>query len=173
MHKSYGRSARVVSEKTDDRNIVEYEGQKNVEEAIWSKIHNEWFYAAEKAPICQERLRGEFGYQSDTPATRRVLDGTYNYTDDFDPPTKELLDECARVRSIIPARSVNINLKRGGWQHRWGKAKEKTSSYVSGLHLIHYKAGQIQTTMFSLSLCPIGATILLVSDLCSLTEQEL
>ena len=41
MHKSYGRSARVVSEKTDDGNIVEYEGQKNVEEAIWSKIHNE------------------------------------------------------------------------------------------------------------------------------------
>ena len=52
MHRSYGRSARVVSERTDDGNIVEYEGQKNVEEAIWSKIHDERFYAAEKAPIC-------------------------------------------------------------------------------------------------------------------------
>ena len=111
MRKSYGRSARVVSEKTDDGNIVEYEGQKNVEEAIWSNIHNERFYVAEQAPICQDRIRGEFGYQSDTPAARLVLDGTYNYTDDFDPPTKELLDECARVRTIIPAWSVNINLK--------------------------------------------------------------
>ena len=45
------------------------------------------------------------------------------------------------VRTIIPARSVNINLKRGGWQHRWGKAKEKTSSSVSVLHFSHYKAG--------------------------------
>ena len=87
---------------------------KKVEEAIWSKIHDERFYAAEKSPICQDRLRGEFGYQADTPAARRVLNGTYNYTEDFDLPTKELLKECARVRTIIPARSVNINLKRGG-----------------------------------------------------------
>ena len=104
MRKSCGRSARVVSERTDDGNIVEYEGQKNVEEAIWSNIHDELFYAAEKAPICQDRLRGEFGYQADTPAASQVLDGTYNYTEDFDPPTKELLKECARVRAIITAR---------------------------------------------------------------------
>ena len=83
-------SARVVSERTDDGTIVEYEGQKNVEEAIWSNIHDERFYAAEKSPICQDMLRGEFVYQADTPAIRRVLDGTYNYTEDFDPPNKEL-----------------------------------------------------------------------------------
>ena len=91
MRKSYGRSDWVVSEKTDDGNIEEYEGQKMVEEAIWSKIHNERFYVAEHAPICQDRLIGEFGYQAYTPAARQVLDGTYNYTEDFDPPTKELL----------------------------------------------------------------------------------
>ena len=34
MCKNYGRSAWVVSDKTDDGNIVEYEGQKKVEEAI-------------------------------------------------------------------------------------------------------------------------------------------
>ena len=89
-----------------------------------------------------DRLRGEFIYQADTPAARRVLDGTYNFTEDFDPPTKELLNECARVRTIIPSRSLNINLKQGGWQHQWGKAKEKTSSSVSGLHFSHYKAGK-------------------------------
>ena len=50
MRKSYDRSAQVVSEKTDAGNIVEYEGQKSVEEAIWSKIHDERFYTAEKAP---------------------------------------------------------------------------------------------------------------------------
>ena len=77
IRKSYGRSAPVVSEKTDDGNTVDYEGQKRVEEAIWYKIHDKRFYAAEKAPICQDRLRGEFGYQADTPAARRVLYGTY------------------------------------------------------------------------------------------------
>ena len=104
MRKSYGPSAQVVSEKTDDGNIVEYEGQKKVEEAIWSKIHNERFYVVEKAPICQDMLRGEFVYQADMPAACWVLDRTYNYTEGFDPPTKELLDECAQVRIIIPAR---------------------------------------------------------------------
>ena len=68
MRKSYGLSARVVSDKTEDGNIVQYEGQKKVEEAIWSKIHNEKFCEAERAPICQDRLRGEFGYKADTPA---------------------------------------------------------------------------------------------------------
>ena len=58
MRKSYGRSAQVVSEKTDNGNIVEYEGQKTVEEAIWSKIHYDLFYVAEHAPICQDKLRG-------------------------------------------------------------------------------------------------------------------
>ena len=104
MRKSYGRRAQVVSDKTDDGNIVEYEGQKTAEEAIWSNIHDDQFYVEEQAPICQDRLRGEFGYQANTPAARRVLDGTYNYTEGFDPPTKELLDECARVRTIIPAQ---------------------------------------------------------------------
>ena len=68
MRKSCGSSARVVSDKTDDENIVEYEGQKTVEEVIWSKIQDERLYVAEHAPICQDRLRGEFGYQADTPA---------------------------------------------------------------------------------------------------------
>ena len=36
---------------------------------------------------------------------------------------------------------MNINLKQGGWQHRWGKAKEKKSLSVSGLHFSHYKVG--------------------------------
>ena len=61
MRKSYGRSARVVSEKTDDGSIVEYGGQNKVEEVIWSKINDERFYTTEKAPIFQDRLRGEFG----------------------------------------------------------------------------------------------------------------
>ena len=87
MRKSYGRSAWVVSEKTDDGNIVEYEGQKTVEETILSMIHDERFYVTEHAPIFQDRIRGKFGYQEDTPAACQVLDGTYNYTEDFDPPT--------------------------------------------------------------------------------------
>ena len=85
----FGRSARVVSEKLDDGNTVEHEGQDAVEEAIWSNIHDERFYRAEQAPICQDRLRGEFGYQADTLSARQVLEDTYVYSGDFNESTKE------------------------------------------------------------------------------------
>ncbi len=32
-------------------------------------------------------------------------------------------------------------MRRTGWQRRWLKAKEKTSSSISGMHFGHYKAG--------------------------------
>lgn len=35
---------RVVSDKMDNGNSVEYEGQDKVEEAIWSAIHDKQIY---------------------------------------------------------------------------------------------------------------------------------
>ena len=69
MGKSFGRSARIVSEETEGRNIREHEGKENVEEAIWSNIHDERFYLAEEAPICNGKLKGEFGYLVRTDKT--------------------------------------------------------------------------------------------------------
>ena len=141
MRKSFGRSARVVSNIRDNGSVEEYEGQEKVEEAIWSSIHDKRFYLPEKSPICKGKLRGEFGYQANTEAGRQVLNGSYDYDEDFDESSKELLVEITRVSEIIPARSVDTNLRRVGWQRRWSKAKEKTSSSVSGRHFSHYKAG--------------------------------
>jgi hypothetical protein len=121
--------------------VAGFEGQSNVEEAIWSKIHDKCFYLPAQASVCKGVLRGEFGYQANTAAGRQVLRGEYSFGEGFDEGTMELMEECARIRSIIPARSVNTNLKRHGWQTRWMKANEKTSSSISGLHFSHYKAG--------------------------------
>ena len=70
-----------------------------------------------------------------------MLNGSYAYDEDFDESMKELLEEITRVSEIIPVRSVDTNLKKFGWQRRWSKAKEKTSSSFSGRHFSHYKAG--------------------------------
>ena len=43
-----------------------------------------------------------------------MLGGNYVYDEDFDESTKELLEEILRVSKIIPARSVDSNLKRVG-----------------------------------------------------------
>lgn len=77
----------------DHGNIVEYEGQNTVEEAIWSAIHDNIFYLSEQSPICKGKPRGEFEYQADTVAGRQVLNGSYVYDEEFDGPTKELLEE--------------------------------------------------------------------------------
>ena len=94
MSKSYGRSARVVSEVSDDGVVTEHEGQDEVQNAMWLNIHDKRLIATKQKPVCQGRLRGEFGYQAASKSAKEVLDGTYEYAIDFDPSTKELMQEC-------------------------------------------------------------------------------
>ena len=70
-------------------------------------------------------LIDEFGYQVNTEAGHHVLNESYAYDEDFGKSTKELLEGIMRVSETIPARSVDTNLKRVGWQQCWSKAKEK------------------------------------------------
>ena len=109
--------------------------------AIWDEIHGRRFYLAEQAPICQGTLREDFGYMAATEVAKSVLEGTYEYPADFDPATRELIEECARIRQKIPPNSVSPEITGNQWQYRWTGAKEATSSSESGLHFGHYKAG--------------------------------
>jgi hypothetical protein len=51
MNKPKGRNVRVVSEETDDGDVVEYIGQTAVEQMILNGIHHKRFHLAEQAPI--------------------------------------------------------------------------------------------------------------------------
>ena len=77
MKKTRGRSARIVTEASDDGAVREYEGQEGVEDAVWSTIHDHRCHTAEHAEVCKEKLREEFGYQAVTEAAQKVLGGTY------------------------------------------------------------------------------------------------
>ena len=131
----------IVPEAMYDGAMKEYEGQTEVKEAIWSGIHNHRFYTAEHTVICEGCLRGEFGYHSVTKAMGEVLEGKYAYPEDFDKLTKDIMQECARIRSEIAESPTNTVIRRKEWQWQWLKAKEKISSLVSKLHFSHYKAG--------------------------------
>ena len=72
------RSARIVQAYMEDGGIVEFTGKDKVENAIWDRINKKIFHLAEQEPICQEQLRGDFGYLDNTPDTSQVLSGTYN-----------------------------------------------------------------------------------------------
>ena len=122
--------------------VTEVTGQRLVQEAIWNKVHRKRFYLAEKAPICQGRLRGDFGYMKTTPTAQSVLEDEYVYPSSFPEATKEeLLEECALIRKSVPQDSVDTLVSRQISQEHWSKAKEDTSSSESELYFSHYKAG--------------------------------
>jgi hypothetical protein len=59
----------------------------------------------------------------------------------MDAATKELFEEIAHIRTLVPLDSVDGLISRERWQQRWKTIKEDTSSSQSGLHFGHYIAG--------------------------------
>ena len=72
---------------------------------------------------------------------RRILRGTFEYPPGFDEATKEILQECAAIRLQVPKNLVSTTITLDDWIAHWRKAKEQTSSSISGRHFRHYKAG--------------------------------
>ncbi|KAL7552982.1 LOW QUALITY PROTEIN: hypothetical protein ACHAWF_016219, partial [Thalassiosira exigua] len=122
-----------------------------VQQVIWSEVHEKKFYMAERAPICKGNLRGQFGYRAATPAAEAVLVGTYDYeANAVDQATRDLLEECAMIREVVPKDSVSIIITRRKCQAKWAKAREDTSSSISKLHFGHYiaRAKSIEISAF-------------------------
>ena len=141
MGKSRGGSVRYVQIKRDQGSIEEATTQQTVHEAIWDKIHRKRFYLAEQAPICQGSLRGDFGHIACSPTEKKVREGRYEYPEGFHSATRELLEECARIRQTVPKQSVSAIIRRQEWENKRKQAKEDTSSSMSGLNFGNYKAG--------------------------------
>ena len=141
MKKQSGGSVRVVQMEDGEGELVEYTTQAEVHDAIWNNIHRKRFYLAEEAPICQAPLREEFGYNADSEVGEEVLEGTYQFGEDFEEYTREIMEEVAHTRAIIPKDSVDDTIRAGSWGDFWAKAREETSSSESGLTFSHYKAG--------------------------------
>ena len=141
MAKRSGKSVRRVQVVERDGSIQESSTKREVESTLFGEIHGKRFYLAEQAPICKGRLRGEFGYMADTPAERAVLAGEYRFSEDYDTGTRKLREEVARLRQLVPANSVDLQVCHPKWSAKWRRAKEKTSSSHSGFHFSHYIAG--------------------------------
>jgi hypothetical protein len=117
--KTKGGSSTTVQVEGPNDSVEEHVTQPSIQEAIWSNIHYKHFYLAEEAPICKGKLRGEFGYNATSPTAWVILDGTYEYPDDFDEATKELCQECAIIRQSIPKDSINIKITRENHHTHW------------------------------------------------------
>ncbi len=111
-----GRSVRAVQVEDSAGGVIDYDTEKTVQHAIFNKVHCKWYNLAEEAPICQGGLQGQFGYTLTLLTAKTVLDGTYNFLPDMDEATRELFEEIAQVRTIVPSDFVTGVISRECWQ---------------------------------------------------------
>ena len=102
-----GQSVRVVQVKDGAGGVLDFDTEEAVQEAIFNEVHHKQYNLVEEAPICQGALRGQFGYTSTSPTARSVLDGTYEFPLEMDAATRELFEEIAHIRGMVPSDSVN------------------------------------------------------------------
>jgi hypothetical protein len=115
MGKRQGRAPRraLVEDSWQEGNMIEYNTQKSVQNAIWDNIHRMCFRLAEAAPICLDpTLREAFGYNATTKMAQAILAGTYQYPPNFDQATKEICEECSCICLMIPQDSVRAHLSK-------------------------------------------------------------
>lgn len=111
---------------------MEFKTQPEVQDAIWKEVHQSRYHMAEEAPICQGRLRGEFGYSAEYIAAKQVLAGTCQFGEDFDKATKRFCKALANIREVVLEDSVDKVITREIWQQKW-KGKEKKPLHLSQL----------------------------------------
>ncbi len=83
-------SATTVQVEEQSGLVSESTTKDAVEDAIFTEVHDKQYMLAKEAPICSGKLFNDFGYVAITPASRAVLDGTYQATTNSDSATKEL-----------------------------------------------------------------------------------
>jgi len=137
----HGQTVRAVQVEDGAGGVLDFNTEEAVQEAIFNEVHRKRYNLAEEAPICQGALHGQFGYSATSPTAQSVLDGTYEFPPEVDAATRELFEESAQIRGMVPSDSVDGLILRECWQQQWKKVKEDTSSSQSGLHFGHYIAG--------------------------------
>ena len=96
--------------------VLDFDTEETVQEAIFNTVHRKQYNLADEAPICQGAFRGQFGYTATSSTACSVLDGTYNFPLDMDVATRELFEEIAHIRSMVPPDLVNGLILQECWQ---------------------------------------------------------
>jgi hypothetical protein len=87
-----------------------------------------------------EPLRSELGFLGTTEAARQILAGTYVPPPGVDEMTRQFLSALQATAPLHPDNRISCEITRQDFQQHWRRAKERTSSSLSGLHYGHYKA---------------------------------
>ncbi len=112
-----------------------------VQAATFDNIQMKSFFLKEDAPICSGPLWGQFRYNAITKTAKAILAGQFIYPPEFDQATREICEECARIRCMIPKDTISTHVTKEDYQRQWKGRRESTSLSISGKHFGHYIVG--------------------------------
>ncbi len=78
---------------------------------------------------------------ANTPASKAVLDRTYQPPPNSDQATAELFDKIAAIRRIVPKDSASPVISPEQWKRYWAVVNKETLLSESVLHFGHYIVG--------------------------------
>jgi hypothetical protein len=113
------RSATLVQVEEQSGLVSESTSKDMVEAAIFREVHDKQYTLAKQVPICSGRLFGDFGYVANTPASKAVLEGTYQAPLNLDIAMRELFNKIAAIRRIIPRDLAPITITIEQWKRYW------------------------------------------------------
>ena len=139
VRRASGRSVLSVGV-TSGSGIEIYTDRRAVEDVCGERL-GERFSLGKRAPLSASTLREEIGELGDTDAARLILANEYDYPENWDTATVDLLKACARVclecEKYAPLESA---VTPSDFVQFWATSKEATSSSKSGRHFGHYRA---------------------------------
>jgi hypothetical protein len=86
-------------------------------------------------PICSSSLLEDVGLLGERPAVQKILRNTYSFPPDTDRYTIYLLQEACKIFQHMTPGEVVEMVSGKDFQDSWKRAREKTSSSHSELHL--------------------------------------
>ena len=119
--------------------LTRYDDQQNVERILMEN-NSKRFRLTETTPPVQEPLVGLLGYLGDTEAARQILDGTFVCPPELNFETRLFIEGLRVTSPEIMSNKISNSESKDGYQKYWKRAKERTSSSISGLHFGHWKA---------------------------------
>ena len=138
----------------DDGPPVKLDAPDQVIQAIMNMVQHR-YHLIDGSPFMDPALLDELGLLGDSPAARQILEGTYQPSATVDDYTREIIG-LLTPKGDSPPVDLSISVEDFVWY--WTRARERTSSSVSGRHFGHYKAATKNPTLASVhaKMCQIA-----------------
>jgi len=120
--------------------LVDMQSKEDIEQACLQES-NHCFWQASNTPFLQPPLFDEISSLGFNPAGDAILNGFFEISEGTDPYTAKLICHLWMPDRVRNAPPVDTSLNIEDYRRVWQRAKEKTSSGISGLHFGNFKAG--------------------------------